>query len=101
MQLKIVVNGLGGVDISENQVIKTFDDLDKLALRVGRAVKAWVRQVPVRKQGSHATLDLRAAWVERGEKAEPESAGSAPARRRRKGKRGHAGGTDPEGAPGA
>jgi hypothetical protein len=101
MQLKIVVNGLGG-EIQENQVIKTFDDLDKLALRVGRAVKAWVRQTPMRKQGSHTELDVRAFWVERGGgEAEPESAGSAPARRRRKGKRGHAGGTNPEGAPGA
>jgi len=66
MQLKIVVNGLGGAEIAENTVIRTFDDLDKLAARVARAVKAWVRQVPVRKQGSHATLDLRASWVERG-----------------------------------
>ena len=66
MQLKIVVTGLGGLDVEQNTVIRTFDDLHKLASQVGRAVKAWVRQCPVRKQGSHATIDLRACWVERG-----------------------------------
>jgi len=85
MQLKIVVTGLGGVEIAENQVIKTFDDLDKLALRVGRAVKRWVREVPLRKQGSSATITLKACWVERGgEKPEtdspPRRAGKRPRR---------------------
>lgn len=73
MQLKIEVRGVSGVELGENLVVKTFDDLDKLGLRVARAVKAWLRNTPVRKQSSHAVLDLRAYWVERGGgKAEAE-----------------------------
>lgn len=73
MQLTVRLGGYGSQELSGSHVIRTFDDLDKLALRVGRAVKQWAREVPLRKQGSHAQIDLRAFWVERGGgKAEAE-----------------------------
>lgn len=73
MQLTVRLGGSGDEELSGTHVIRTFDDLDKLALRVGRAVKRWARSVPLRKQGSRAQITLDAVWVERGGgKAEPE-----------------------------
>lgn len=73
MQLTVRLGGHGDEELSGSHVIRTFDDLDKFALRVGRAIKRWVRQVPLRKQGSSAQITLNAFWVERGGgKAEPE-----------------------------
>ncbi len=66
MQLRIDVHMWGDDELQGNHVIRTFDDLDKLASQVGRAVKRWARSIPVRKQGSRTQLDLRASWVERG-----------------------------------
>ena len=66
MQLKIDVEMWGEDEVEGSRVIRSFEELDKLAAQVGRAVKRWVRQVPLRKRGSRTQIGLTAQWVERG-----------------------------------
>ncbi len=66
MNLKIDVELMSEDPISRNHTIKGFADIDRLANEVGRAVKRWARQIPLRRTGSRMDLTLRAAWTERG-----------------------------------
>ena len=45
--------------------VTTFDDQDKIAHAVAAAVKRWLRQVPLRKDGSRIRFDVYASWSER------------------------------------
>ena len=46
--------------------ITQFKDLDKIAARVARAVRSFLRRVPVRASSSRARFDVT-AWYEEGE----------------------------------
>jgi hypothetical protein len=81
MQLKVTVNSWGeeGLDIEEN--ITGFDDAEKIGTRVGRAVRDFLRHVPLTRNGARTHIDIRAEYVER----EPRApAAQAPKRRRKK-----------------
>ncbi len=65
MQLRVTVTSFGLEGLELNHVVRSFEDQDAIAREVARAVKNWVRQVPVRKRGSHVTIDLRAEWTQR------------------------------------
>jgi hypothetical protein len=81
MQLKVSVTSWGeeGLEIEEN--ITAFEDAEKIGVRVGRAVRDFLRHVPLTRNGAHTRIDVRAEYVER----EPRApAAQAPKRRRKK-----------------
>ena len=47
-----------------DEVLTTFDEQEKIGIRVGRLVRDWLRQVPVRRQGDRANIYLAASWDE-------------------------------------
>ena len=64
MQLVVHVRGLGqdaGVLRCE---LNRFADQDKVAARIARAVRNWIRVVPVRHSGSRLDLTVTAEWIE-------------------------------------
>ena len=66
MQLKLRVVGSRGDSENESFVIRAMEDLDVVARKVASRVKAWSRQVPLKRGGSRFTIDVFAEWVERG-----------------------------------
>ncbi len=69
MQLRVEVSMWGDDEVNGNHTIASFDDIDKLAAQVGRAVKRWARQIPLRKAGARTEIRLDATWTEREAKA--------------------------------
>jgi hypothetical protein len=45
-----------------DQVVRNLGDIDKIAGRVGRAVRDYLRTVPVRQIGSSFNFSVRAQW---------------------------------------
>jgi hypothetical protein len=81
MQLKVEVGGFGQEEIDIEQTIVDFDDSEKIGLRVGRAVRNFLRNVPIRRASSRMTIYVTAGWVEREPRA---AANGAPKRKRKK-----------------
>jgi hypothetical protein len=73
MQLLIQMSGYGDEELELEKVITSFDDQDRFALQVGRAVKRFIRNVPVRKQRSRLTINVDAYWTEAAPRAERKS----------------------------
>jgi hypothetical protein len=88
MQLKVQVstNVYEGFELEETLV--SFDDAEKIGQKVGRAVRNWIREVPLTKNGRRMRIEVNAGWHEAAQRAAAEStengAAAKPARRRRK-----------------
>lgn len=80
MQLKVEIGGFGQEEIDIEQTIADLDDAEKIGIRVGRAVRDFLRNVPMRRTGSRMTIFVHANWIER----EPRAAAEDKPRRRRK-----------------
>lgn len=52
------------------QELTSFDEQEKIAVQIGRKVRDWLRQIPVRRQGDRQTIHLDAGWVEGAQRAE-------------------------------
>lgn len=86
LEVKVSTNVYEGFELEES--ITGFDDAEKIGLRVGRAVRDWLRSVPISKNGRHMRLEVDAQWRD-GSAVIPaaiDGAGAvmAPKRRRRK-----------------
>jgi hypothetical protein len=46
------------------QELTSFDEQEKIAVQIGRKVRDWLRQIPVRRQGDRQVIRLAARWVE-------------------------------------
>ncbi len=64
MQLVVTVAGLDDENEPDEFQLNTFADQDKVAARIARAVRNWIRVVPVRASGSRLNLAVTAGWVE-------------------------------------
>lgn len=64
MQLHVTMNDADSNGDPLEFTVNQFDDLDKIAARVARRVKAFLRAVPVRKQFSRARFDVTAYYTE-------------------------------------
>ncbi len=64
MQLVVTVAGFDDEDEAPEFELNTFADQDKVAARIARAVRNWIRVVPVRASGSRLNLAVTASWVE-------------------------------------
>jgi len=63
MQLVVHVRGLAD-DAATRYELKTFADQEKVARQIARAVRDWIRVVPVRNSGSRLDLKVTAEWIE-------------------------------------
>lgn len=88
MQLKVEIGGFGNEEIDIEQTITDLDDAEKIGTKVGRSVRDFLRNVPMRRTGSRMTIYVHANWVER----EPRMRAEPKPKRRRK--KGEADGTD-------
>ena len=87
LNVKVSTNVYEGFKLEES--ITGFDDAEKIGLRVGRAVRDWLRAVPISKSGRRMRLEVDAAWQD-GEKSVPaaiDGAGAVMARKRRRRKK--------------
>lgn len=64
MQLHLEVGCSWEDDLAFEQVLTSFDEQEKMAIAIGRKVRDWLRQVPVRRQGDRAHIYLNASWDE-------------------------------------
>ena len=64
MQLVVHVRGLGDDAGVLRCELNRFADQDKVAARIARAVRNWIRVVPVRQSGSRLDLTVTAEWIE-------------------------------------
>jgi hypothetical protein len=64
MQLVVYVGGLGENAGKTRWELNTFADQDKVAAQIARAVRNWIRVVPVRNSGSRLDLKVTAEWIE-------------------------------------
>jgi hypothetical protein len=88
MQLHVTVRLPSGEEEPIEQVISSFDDIDRLGARVASATRRWLRSVQVRKGVQHTEVGLAAYFVE-GEgvaaaEVTPSNGHPSPKRRRRK-----------------
>jgi hypothetical protein len=86
LKVKVSTNLYEGFELE--QTIANFDDAEKIGLRVGRAVRDWLRNVPISRNGRLMRLEVGANWLD-GDKPVPtaiDGAGAVmkPKRRRRK-----------------
>lgn len=86
LNVKASTNVYEGLELEPR--ITGFDDAEKIGLRVGRAVRDWLRNVPISKSGRRMRIEIDASWSD-GQKPVPaaiDGAGAtmAPKRRRRK-----------------
>lgn len=88
MQLIVHVLGLGSDDDALRFKLDTFADQEKVAARIARAVRNWIRVVPVRNSGSRLDLRVTAEWIEAPERkvhaADIDQDGKVTAKRKRK-----------------
>jgi len=68
MQLVVQVAGLGDDEEEGRYELDTFADQDKVSARIARAVRNWIRVVPVRSSGSRLDLHITANWLEADQK---------------------------------
>jgi len=68
MQLRLEVDCSWDEDVRIEQTLTNFDEQEKIAVQVGRAVRDWLRRIPVRRQGDRQHIYLNAAWVEGAER---------------------------------
>ena len=64
MQLIVHVRGLGENGAVTRWTLDTFADQEKVAAQIARAVRNWIRVVPVRNSGSRLDLTVTAEWLE-------------------------------------
>jgi len=64
MQLKINVHGWGHEAIDIEHAITSLDDAEKIGVQVGRSVRDFLRNVPMRRNGSRMTVNVSAWWAE-------------------------------------
>lgn len=64
MRLIVHVRGLGENSGVLRQEVNTFADQEKVAARIARAVRNWIRVVPVRSGGTRLDLRVLGEWVE-------------------------------------
>lgn len=69
MELRVEVSGHREDFERESFIVKGFDDAEKIGTKVGRAVRDWLRRVPVRKQGQRIRVEVNAGWTERASRA--------------------------------
>jgi hypothetical protein len=81
MQLKVTVSSWGEEGLEIDETIGSFEDAEKIGTRVGRAVRDFLRHVPLTRNGAHTQFDVRAGYVEREPRA---AADGAPKRKRKK-----------------
>lgn len=87
MKLLITTGGLGEDADLDAIEVQTFADQDKIAARIARAVRNWIRVVPVRNSGSRLDLRVTAEWVEGTDSRLPIQPEAAPTQRSSKRKR--------------
>jgi hypothetical protein len=71
MKLHVDVFGYAGVPLEIERTIASLDDAEKIGVQVGRAVRDFVRNVPMRKQRQSAHVTIHAQWAE-AEQREPK-----------------------------
>lgn len=81
MQLKVEITSWGEEGLDINETISSFEDAEKIGTRVGRAVRDFLRHVPMTKNGARTQIRIDAAFTEREPRA---SADGQPKRRRKK-----------------
>jgi len=68
------------------ETVRGFDDAEKIGIRVGRAVRDFVRNVPLSKNGKRIRFDVFAEWRD-GKRAAPvetsDAVGATAPKRRR------------------
>lgn len=64
MQLVVHVRGLGENAGVTRWQLDTFAQQEKVAAQIARAVRNWIRVVPVRSSGSRLDLTVTAEWIE-------------------------------------
>lgn len=80
MQLKVEVVGFGQEEIDIEQTISDLNDAEKIGIKVGRAVRDFLRNVPMRRAHSRMNIVVTAAWYE----GAPRAAKDGSTKRRRK-----------------
>lgn len=88
MKLIVHVEGLGTDSDVERFELDTFAHQDRVAAQIARAVRNWIRVVPVRASGSRLDLRLLAEWQETPERkvhaADIDQDGQLKPKRKRK-----------------
>ena len=84
MQLKVSVTSWGEEGLDLERIVSSFEDAEKIGTQVGRAVRDFLRHVPMTRSGAHTQIDVRASYVEREPRASAASAGAPVPRKRRK-----------------
>ncbi len=64
MQLVVHLRGLGENAGVTRWTLDRFADQEKVAAQIARAVRNWIRVVPVRNSGSRLDLCVTAQWIE-------------------------------------
>jgi hypothetical protein len=65
VQLKVTVHSWGEEGLDIEQTLSSFEDAEKIGVQVGRAVRDFLRHVPMTRNGAHTQIDVRAGYVER------------------------------------
>lgn len=81
LHVEVSTNVYEGFEL--DQAITGFDDAEKIGARVGRAVRDWLRAVPISKNGRRMRVEISAGWREAPQVKVQEH---EPKRRRKKGK---------------
>jgi len=64
MQLHLQVGFSDEDELVFDDVLASFDEQEKIGLRIGRAVRDWLRRIPHRRQPTRAHVYLDAVWTE-------------------------------------
>lgn len=67
MRLEVSVHLYGAEVPACSWTLTKLDQAESIGAKVGRVVRDWVRQRPIRKGGTHLALDVRCKWQEDGE----------------------------------
>jgi len=80
LKVEVSTNVFEGFEL--DHTITGFDDAEKIGQRVGRAVRDWLRSVPISKNGRRMRIEVDATWQEAGR---VKIAEEKPKRKRKKG----------------
>jgi hypothetical protein len=72
MKLTVHVLGYANEPIEVEQTISSLDAAEKIGTQVGRMVRDFLRNVPMRKQRSTAHITIHAGWAEAAERPQLE-----------------------------